>query len=291
MNNFHKPVLLQEVLDNLQIKRGKKYIDATVGGGGHAFHILKLGGLVLGLDHDREALNFCKKYIPNEYKPRLRLVKENFCNIEKIAKKHSFEKVAGILFDLGVSSYQLKTGKRGFSFRYEGPLDMRMDQDIKTSAAKIINDESYEKLKEIFTKFGEEPLSSQIAQVIISSRLRNKIATTTQLGRIIERVYEKYGVRTKIHPATRAFQAIRIALNKEIEVLKEGIEGAIRLLDLKGRLAVISYHSLEDRIVKLKFKSGEKLKIITKKPIRATFEEIKENPSARSAKLRVAEKI
>lgn len=291
VNNFHKAVLLQEVLTNLQIKRGKKYIDATIGGGGHTLAVLKLGGLVLGIDRDCEALNFCQKYIPGQYKPRLRLAKGNFSDIKKIAKRHSFEKVAGILFDLGVSTYQLTASERGFSFRLKGPLDMRMDQDSANQACEIVNYASYEKLEEIFRRFAEERLSSEIARAIVVSRSKNRIITTIQLAKIVEDTYRKSGLRTAIHPATKVFQALRIVVNEETESLKEGLEEAIGLLEKGGRLAVISYHSLEDRIVKLTLRESHGVKIITKKPITPTREEIKENPRARSAKLRVAEKI
>ncbi len=289
MNSFHKPVLLKEVINYLKVSQNKKYIDATLGGGGHALAILKKGGFVLGIDQDQEALDYAKQKLFN-YRSRLILVKDNFKNIDQIANKLNFDQVDGILFDLGVSDYQLSQSTRGFSFQREGKLDMRMDKSSPVDALTIVNRGSFNDLIRIFLKFGEEPLAEPLALSIIRCRRQEPINTTTQLAHLVEKVYRQFDKKGKIHSATKVFQALRIAVNNEIAVLKEGLKKAVVLLKKGGILVVISYHSLEDRITKMIMKTPS-LKMITKKPVVPSFAEIKSNRKARSAKLRVAEKL
>lgn len=292
MIKYHTPVLLKEIIENLEVKPGKKYIDATVGGGGHTLKILEAGGIVLGIDQDQEALDYTASVIPKKYQDRLCLVKGNFRNIQKIAVAHKFEKVSGILLDLGISSHQLNTSSRGFSFRKSGPLDMRMDQQEQRKAFDLINFGSKEEIVQVLIKFGEEPKAQEIAQQILFARKKEEITDTIQLAEIIEDVYR--GKRISTHPATKTFQAIRIWVNQELDTLKIALNQVIALLDQSGRLLVISFHSLEDRITKLTFNNWEKtgrIKIINKKPLIPSFQEIKVNPRARSAKLRMIEKL
>lgn len=294
MVEFHEPVLLKEVVDFLRVEEGEKYIDATVGGGGHTEAILKLGGKILAIDCDPEAIKAARRYLASACPPgkhcSWRLVSGNFKDLYQIAKKANFLNVSGILFDLGVSSYQLEKGKRGFSFNQEGPLDMRMDPKLKVTAADLINGLNKGELNEIFTKFGQEHFSRRIAEAVCRARGLKPIKTTRQLAEIISQAVPKKG---RLHPATRVFLALRIAVNDELNNLKKALPQALGLLKPKGRLAIISFHSGEDRIVKHFFKEqGEKgeLTIITKKPVQPTIEEVERNPRSRSAKLRVIEK-
>lgn len=291
---FHKPVLLQEAINFLKIRPKEKYIDATVGGGGHSEAILKLGGRILGIDCDPEAILAARRYLssacPNTF---WRLVRANFENLKEIAQKEGFENLGGILFDLGVSTYQLETPKRGFSFKQEGPLDMRMDPRLKVTAADLVNGLTENELYKLFKKFGEERYSRRIARAICRARRIAPITTCNQLVEIILRARPKRGRFDRTHPATRCFQALRIVVNDELENLKKALPQALELLKPGGRLVVISFHSLEDRIVKNFLRSAAeegKLEILTKKPIRPTEEEIKANPKSRSAKLRAGEK-
>lgn len=291
---FHQPVLLNEVIEHLNVKEGGKYLDTTVGGGGHAEAIIQRGGRLLGLDCDPEAVEFTKKRL-NEVCPDAfwKVIRGNFTNLAAIAQEHGFTQVDGLLFDLGVSSHQLETPARGFSFLEEGPLDMRMGPDLKVTAADLVNGLSRKELNALFTKLGEEKRARTIADALVRTRRLKKIETTQQLAEI---VVEVYGGRRKVHgrhPATKVFQALRIAVNDELNNLKEGLLQAEPSLKPGGRLVVISFHGLEDRLIKNFFreKSREgKLKIITKKPIRPSSKEIKNNPRSRSAKLRAAEK-
>ncbi len=300
MNSFHQPVLLKETVEALKVKKEGRYLDGTVGGGGHAQAILKLGGQILGIDYDPEALTSARQYLttacPFPIKSResnaaWRLVRGNFKGLASIAQENDFVPVDGVLLDLGVSLYQLKTPERGFSFNLEGPLDMRMDPHLKVTAADLINGLGKKELEKLFAKLGEEKMAKRLAQTIVEARRLKLILTSSQLVEIILKVKSRRG---KTHPATQVFQALRMAVNDELNNLKEALPEALSILKSKGRLAVISFHSGEDRIVKyfLKEKAEEgKLKIITKKPIKPSWEEIKENPRSRSAKLRVAEKI
>ena len=297
MNNFHTPVLLKETIDLLQVKKGEKYIDATLGGGGHTREILKLGATVLGIDVDREALEYVKKSQKSKVKSqKLILAKGNFREIDKIAHLNSFDKVSGIIFDLGVSSYQIDNSKRGFSFLKGGPLDMRMDESLGVKASDLINILPKGELYEIFTKLGEERRALAISNSIVSARRIAPIQTTGDLLSVIQ---EAYGIKGELTDFTRAnigkrvFQALRIVVNDELENIKEALPKSLELLEMRGRLAVISFHSLEDRIVKQSFLDFEKRnmgKIITKKPIIASGEEAGNNSRSRSARLRVFER-
>lgn len=297
MVKFHEPVLLEKVIDYLRVEKGKKYIDATVGGGGHTEAILKLGGKILAIDCDPEAIKAARRYLASACPPgkhySWRLVSGNFEDLYQIVKREEFLDVSGILFDLGISSYQLEKGKRGFSFSQEGPLDMRMDPKLKVTAADLINGLNKGELNELFKKFGQEHYSRRFAEAICRARSLKPIKTTGELVDIINQVLPTKGRKSKLHPATRVFLALRIAVNDELNNLKKALPQAVDLLKPKGRLVIISFHSGEDRIVKQFFldaKEHEKLQIITKKPTRPTIEEIRKNPRSRSAKLRVAEK-
>jgi 16S rRNA (cytosine1402-N4)-methyltransferase len=288
----HTPVLLREVTDFLRVKSDGKYIDCTIGGGGHSAQVLKSGAVVLGIDQDLTAILHLKKKFESEIKAkRLILEHDNFVNVAKAAEKLGFIQVDGILFDLGVSSFQIDQSGRGFSFKRAEPLDMRMNPEVGLTAAGLLNDLPEEELYTIFAKYGEERRSRDIARQIVAARKLSPITTTEELAGIVTNVLGESGI---IHPATRIFQALRIAVNSEIENLKIGLKEGFKLLNLGGRLAVISFHSLEDRVVKLQFlefaNEGQG-KILTKKPVVATEAEIKENKRARSAKLRVIEKI
>lgn len=290
METFHIPALLQEAISFLDIKQGKKYIDATIGGGGHAFEILKKGGEVLGIDVDKDAIDYVReKFSINE---GLTLVRGNFKDIGEIARSHGFEKVAGILFDLGISSYQLETPGRGFSIQKEGPLDMRMDQSLTIRALDLVNALSKGELYELYRRLGEEHYARAVAAAIVRARKIKQITTTKELATIVQSaVPRKF---SNIHPATRVFQALRIAVNDELNVLDKGISEAVELLERNGKLVVISFHSLEDRIVKEKFnnfvKEG-KGNFLTDKLVTPGTEEIARNRRSRSAKMRVFMKI
>lgn len=280
---FHLPVLLKEVVEGLKVVRGEKYIDATVGGGGHTEQILKLGGEVLGIDADQEAI----EYVKNKFKnwENLTFTRGNFRDIDKIAHSKGFDRVSGIIFDLGVSSHQLEKDERGFSFQKEGPLDMRMDQGLSVKASDLIKILTQKELYEILTKFGEENLAWPISKSIVRARLVKPIETTGDLAEVIGE-----GRRGGIDKATKVFQALRIVVNDELNALSEALPKAVGLLKENGRLVAISFHSLEDRIVKKAFlefakeKTGE---IITEKPIVPGKEEINTNRRSRSAKLRI----
>lgn len=291
MDDFHTAVLLKEVVEGLKIKEGGRYIDATIGGGGYAIEILKRGGEVLGIDCDPEAIAYLGKRLKIEdakWRRNLTLVRGNFRDLEKIAKKAGFEKVNGILFDLGVSSHQFKTPSRGFSFSLDGPLDMRMDPAGKITAYDLVNNLTEGELYEIFTKFGEENNSRAIARALVRARAINPIKKTSELAQIVTLGCGKRGLFERTHPATKVFQALRIAVNRELENLRLALPQAVELLRKNGRLAVTAFHSLEDRIVKLFLKNSSQMLVLTEKPVRATLEELKINPRARSGKLRIA---
>ena len=285
MNNFHKPVLLKETIEGLRVKKNKKYIDATLGGGGHSFEILRLGGIVLGIDVDKEAIEHIEK---NKKPEKLTITRGNFRDIDKIASLNNFgppaNGAAGIIFDLGVSSHQIDKPERGFSFQNEGPLDMRMDQELRVRALDLIKILTKGELCEIFTKFGEESRAWEISDAIVRTRSMNPIETTGNLAKI---VFKTAG------QSKRVFQALRIVVNDELNSIMQALPKALALLEKNGRLCVISFHSLEDRIVKRKFIEFEEKgmgKIITEKPIVSSIEELRANKRARSAKLRIYEK-
>ncbi len=291
MNDFHKPVLLQEVIDFLRVKKGLKYIDATLGGGGHSEKILGLGGFVLGIDQDEDSI----KHVKN--RTNLTLALGNFKEIGKIAHLKGFKKVSGILFDLGVSSFQLDNPERGFSYQKMGPLDMRMSKKLKVQAADLLNILTKGELDELFFKLGEENYARIISDGIIRTRRIKPIKTTEDLILIIRESLGKKGRTSAFERsaiAKRIFQALRIAVNDELNSLKEALPAALELLIKGGRVVAISFHSLEDRIVKNTFKEFELKnmgKVITKKPIVASFLEIESNSRSKSAKLRVFERI
>lgn len=285
MNKFHTPVLLQEVLEALKVQKDKKYIDATVGGGGHAQELIKQGAQILGIDADQDAINCIKENFKFEIlNLKLIPVQGNFKDLGEIARSKGFSKVAGILFDLGVSSYQLEDADRGFSFQKAGPLDMRMNQELSVKAADLINGLTKGELYELFSKLAEEPRALTISESIVRARRISPIKTTGELAMIIEK--RRGGL-------ARVFQALRIAVNDELNNLRSALPQAVSLLEREGRLAVISFHSLEDRIVKdsfLDFREKGLGTVITKKPIVPSSGEIKMNKRSRSAKLRVFER-
>jgi 16S rRNA (cytosine1402-N4)-methyltransferase len=298
MGVAHKSVLYKEALEALAVKPGETYIDATIDGGGHAKGILELRGRVLGIDIDPQSIRQLanreslvvrqrddKLYAISD---RLTLVQGNFADLGVIAKEFGVLEAAGILFDLGLSSDQLEEAERGFSFSKSGPLDMRLDPKLAVTAADLVNGLNEGELYELFTKLGEEPNSRRLARAIVRARIDKRIETTTELARLAERVVGRAG---RIHPATRVFLALRIAVNDELNNLKKGLEEAASLLKKDGRLVVISFHSLEDRMVKNFFKKASQLKVLTEKPVGPSVEEILANPRARSGKMRAAERI
>ena len=285
---IHKSVLLHEVIEFLDPQKGDAFIDATIGFGGHTEKLLEKSTRVLGIDRDPEAIEYLKSEF-RDYK-NLVVVRGNFADIGKIARSHNFTSVKGILFDLGVSSCQLEKAERGFSFQKEGPLDMRMDPAITVRAYDIVNNFERRRLYEIFKTYGGEKFSRRIAGAVCSARKVKPIETTTELARIIEGAVPG-GARERIHPATRTFQALRIVVNSELLNLEQALPQTADLLKVGGRLAVVSFHSLEDKIVKRFLKQEKRLLVLTKKPIGPTESEIRDNPRCRSAKLRVAKKV
>lgn len=292
---YHKSVLINEVIEQLKIKPQGLYIDATFGGGGHTRAILEQNDScsVIALDWDSNALEKNGEPLKEKYPDRLTLIWGNFARIDTLVKKHTGKtEVNGILVDFGTSQYQIHE-RAGFSFAQDTFLDMRMSPAyFQETAADVINNYSEKELADIFWLFGQEPRSRKIAREIVNCRAKKEIKMTGQLVEIIERIPSK-GKR-KVHPATKVFQALRIYVNKELENIQSFLPAALRLLKLEGRLACISFHSGEDRLVKHYFREQSRgvdavLKLITKRAIRATLKEIKENPSSRSARLRVAE--
>lgn len=283
---YHTPALLQEVVRILAPKDGDLIIDATIGGGGHSLEFVKREARVLGIDRDHEAI----EHIRNQFRigQELVLVKGNFNKIREIAKEYGFGQVDGILFDLGLSGHQLDKASRGFSFQKEGPLDMRADPSLAISAADIVNHFNQRRLYEIFKTFSQAQHSRAIAAFICRARQVEAIESTIDLAKIIDHVVPR---QINIKEKARIFQALRIVVNSELLNLEECLPQTVDLLKSGGRLAIISYHSLEDRLVKRFFKLQVKLKVLTPKPIGPTDQEIMDNPQARSAKLRVAEKI
>lgn len=303
---MHVAVMLREVIDFLGVGAGGTYVDGTLGGGGHAKAILEAmgtSGVLIGIDRDSEAVDRAREIL-KRYNDRIHLAVGNYTEMSNIAKRSGYAKVNGILLDIGISSWQLDDPERGFSFQKDGPLDMRMDRSCRTNAEDIINSSSEDELTRIFAEYGEEKKSRLIARRIVEERGKGKIKSTLMLAGIIEKSVKRDG---RIHPATRVFQALRIAVNGELDCLEKGLSEGLRLLDAKGRFAVITFHSLEDRIVKKFFakhigrmeslqQGGARHIVeqpavvpITKKPITPSEDEIAANPRARSAKLRVVE--
>lgn len=293
---YHYPVMYREVLEFIQPAKRGVIVDCTTGLGGHSRKMLELmdaDSFLIGLDRDQNSLEAARGNLEGLNR-RFSLVKESFANIDRVLLNLGVKGVDAFLFDLGISTYQLNDPQRGFSFLKEGPLDMRMDQDAFVSAYDLINNLSEGELISIFRKFGEERHARRIANQIILARKKEPIVTTTQLARIIVSSISGKFQHSRIHPATRIFQSLRIAVNRELESLKDGLEKSLDFLNKGGRIAVISFHSLEDRIVKNVFRdraSQRGLSIITKKPLSPADPEKEDNPASRSAKLRVAEKI
>ncbi len=299
--NYHQPVLLDEVINYLKPEPGEKYIDGTLGGAGHAGALIARGARVLGIDRDQDAISYVSKnQKENIKKQKLIIRKGNFNEMQNIATQNNFEEVDGILLDLGISSNQIEKAERGFSFQNEGPLDMRMDQDLPVKASEIVNNFEERRLNEIFSTYAEEKLSWPIARAICSAREIKSVDSTHELAEIVNEVYRKHGQKTrqrrgsqgaaKINPATKIFQGLRIVINSELLNLEECLPQTTKILRKGGRLVIISYHSLEDKIVKRFFKENIALNILTAKPIGPHEVELRENPRSRSAKLRAAEK-
>jgi 16S rRNA (cytosine1402-N4)-methyltransferase len=293
----HIPVMPKEALELLRLPQGGIAVDGTVGLAGHSFLIAQaLGpdGHLIGIDRDNAALGQAKIKLVS-LKLKIDLLKGNFSTLDKILAGLKVSAVDGILLDLGISSFQLDDAGRGFAFRAEGPLDMRMDADSEgISAADLVNTLKEAQLEKIIFEFGEERFARRIAAAIVMQRAKAKITTTQNLADIILRALPKGYTRGRIHPATRTFQALRIAVNEELEALSLGLEIAFRMLKKGGRLCVISFHSLEDRLVKNKFKSlalEQEGIILTKRPLVASDEECGRNPRSRSAKMRVIERV
>ena len=285
---WHEPVLLYEVLSLLDPKPGRLICDATVGTGGHAEAILARGAELVGLDKDPQALELARAR-QARFGPRVQLLHADFRDLRTALSRLGVKAIDGVLFDLGVSSLQLDSPARGFSFREEAPLDMRMDPAQPRTAAELVNRLPEPELARILWEYGEERYARRIARAIVRARDKAPIRTTSELARLVARCYPPG--RHRIHPATRTFQALRIAVNDELSVLEEGLTQAIELLSPGGVVCVISFHSLEDRIVKHLFRERAakgKLELLTKKPLRPSAEEVARNPRARSAKLRAA---
>ncbi|MEM2588999.1 MAG: 16S rRNA (cytosine(1402)-N(4))-methyltransferase RsmH [Candidatus Bathyarchaeia archaeon] len=296
MFNLHLPVMKDEVIRFLDPKPGEDFVDCTVGLGGHALAILernKPDGRVLGIDFDPQILEDLKLRVRGkEFEKRFILVCDNFANLEEIAKKHGFASVSGVLFDLGLSSWHLETSRRGFSLWRNEPLDMRYNPKVNTLTAEtILNTWNLTDIERILRVYGQERFARRIAKKIVESR---PLRSTIDLVIAVEGATPRWYHRRRIHFATKTFQALRIAVNNELENLEKALPQAINVLGVGGKLAVIAFHSLEDRIVKnfmrTKAKEGA-VKILTKKPIRPSEKEVKENPGARSARLRVAMKV
>ncbi len=297
MAGVHEPVLLKEVIDFLKVSEGW-YVDATLGDGGHSLEILRRGGKVIGLDVDPQALLRARENFINEGidESRFKLIQGNFRELQTEILQTDKNKFKAVLLDLGVSSDELEDSTRGFSFLKEGPLDMRMDPNLGVSAADLINVLTKGELYELFTKFGEEKLAWRFAEALERARKVAPIKTTSELAGILEKTAggrQNLPAGRQVHPATRVFQALRIAVNGELEALQEGLPQSLEVIEDGGRVLVISFHSLEDRIVKNQFREWEKDgkgRILTKKPVVPTEGEVEQNPRARSAKLRVFEK-
>lgn len=286
---LHKPVMVEEVLKLMDVKPGGFYLDCTLGGGGHSLAILERSspdGYLVGIDRDPIAIAKAEETL-SHYKGRFTLILGNFAYLSELISEIGIDRFDGILFDLGVSSIQLEDPGRGFSFSRDGPLDMRMDPSIPLTAHQIVNTFPLDKLEGIFRDLGEEPFAHRIAKAIVDYRKRKEISSTKELAEIISSVVKQRG---KIHPATRAFMALRIFINGELENLKKALTQAVSLLKPKGRLCVISYHSLEDRLVKSFFRESKE-RIVTTSVIKPSREEILNNRRARSARLRGLEKL
>lgn len=307
----HKSVLLEETIDNINIKPGGIYVDGTLGGGGHSYRILKKlsgKGRLIGIDQDSDAICAATERL-KEFGDMVTIVRDNYHNISKVLKSLGINSVDGILLDLGVSSFQLDTIGRGFSYKEDCPLDMRMDDRNEITAEDIVNDYEEMQLYRIIKEYGEDRFAKNIAKHIVAARKKQRITSTGQLSDIIKSAIPMKVRASGGHPAKKTFQAIRIELNRELDVLEDSIDMMIDLLNDRGRLCIITFHSLEDRIVKNGFRKNEnpcicppdfpvcvcgkkaKGKVITRKPIVPSKEELEDNKRAKSSKLRVFERI
>ncbi|NLK39720.1 MAG: 16S rRNA (cytosine(1402)-N(4))-methyltransferase RsmH [Clostridiales bacterium] len=307
----HRPVLLRETIEGLNIRPGGVYIYCTAGGGGHSYEIAKRltgGGRLICIDRDADAISAVRERL-RDFGDKVVIIQENFVNLAHIAERLGIDRADGIMMDLGVSSHQLDRAERGFSYNADAPLDMRMDRDNPLDAQTVVNSYPEEDLCRIIRDYGEERFARRIASRIAESRQRSPIESTGELVRIIKEAILPAARIDGPHPAKRTFQAIRIEVNGELDVIAPAIDGAVRILSAGGRLAVITFHSLEDRIVKQTFQGyvrgctcprdfpvcvcGERpmIKIVNRKPIVSDKTELEENPRARSAKLRIAEKL
>lgn len=306
----HKSVLLEETIENLNIKPDGIYVDGTLGGGGHSYHIaeqLSSNGRLIGIDQDADAIAAATKRL-EPFSDRVTIVRNNYCNFEQVLRELSVDKVDGIVLDLGVSSYQLDTAERGFTYKTDAPLDMRMDQRQQLTAKDIVNTYSEFDLYRIIRDYGEDRFAKNIARHIVSARQIKPIETTFELNEVIKAAIPMKVRAVGGHPAKKTFQAIRIELNHELDVLEDSIDTMIDHLNDKGRICIITFHSLEDRIVKTRFRNCEnpctcppdfpvcvcgkksKGKVITRKPIVPSEEELEENKRSKSSKLRVFER-
>ena len=307
----HKSVLLYETVDELNIKPDGIYVDGTLGGGGHSYEIAKRlseGGRLIGIDQDEDAIKAASKRL-EPYMDRVTIVRNNYCNMDKVLDELGIDKVDGIMLDLGVSSYQLDAADRGFTYNVDTALDMRMDQRQEITAKDIVNEYSEFDLYRIIRDYGEDRFAKNIAKHIVAARQEKPIETTCELNDIIKAAIPMKVRATGGHPSKRTYQAIRIELNKELEVLENSIDMMIDRLKPEGRLCIITFHSLEDRIVKTRFRNNEnpctcppsfpacvcgkvpKGRVITRKPVVPTDEEINENSRSKSSKLRVFERV
>ena len=295
---LHIPVMLPEVLEYLKLAPGQTIVDATLGTGGHSLEILKRitpGGRLIGIDRDEDSLAICRQRL-SQFQGSFELVHANFVDLDQVLQKLGVEKIDGIIFDLGISSYQLKDAQRGFSFQEEGPLDMRLDRTSYILAYDLVNNLNENEISHLLWTFGQERWHNRIAHLLIEERRNEPIATTKQLANLVMRAiphrYRKSYYR--IHPATRTFQAVRIAVNRELEILENAIRKAVAILGKQARICVISFHSLEDRVIKHTFralKADGIIDIITAKPLTPAAGEVELNPSSRSSKFRVAERL
>ncbi|SHI62183.1 16S rRNA (cytosine(1402)-N(4))-methyltransferase RsmH [Lutispora thermophila] len=310
MNFVHIPVLLKECIEGLNIKKGGIYVDGTIGGAGHSKEIARFmgDGTLIGIDQDINAINAARDRL-KDYGDHVKLVNDNFKNMKSIVQSLGIEKVDGILLDLGVSSHQLDEEERGFSYMKDAALDMRMDRSNPLTAEIIVNQWSEEEIHNIIKEYGEERWAKRIAEFIVKERQKNKITSTLQLVDIIKSAIPASARREGPHPAKRTFQALRIAVNDELGILEKAIKDGVDLLKPEGRICIITFHSLEDRIVKNTFSKLEKpctcppripqcicgqvpvVRIVTRKPVIPGEKELAENPRSRSAKLRVAERL
>ncbi|MBP5198775.1 MAG: 16S rRNA (cytosine(1402)-N(4))-methyltransferase RsmH [Lachnospiraceae bacterium] len=304
----HYSVLLNETIENLNIKPDGIYVDGTLGGGGHAFEVCKRleNGRFFGIDQDEDAIKAASRRL-SEFGDKVTVIRSNYCNMKAVLEERGITKVDGIVLDLGVSSYQFDTEERGFSYRFDGPLDMRMDRRQNLTAKEIVNEYSEMELFRIIRDYGEDKFAKNIAKHIVAARQKKPIETTFELNDVIKAAIPAK-MRTNGHPSKQTFQALRIECNRELEVLRDSLDSFIDLLNPGGRLCIITFHSLEDRIVKSKFKTkenpctcppefpvcvcGKKSEgtVITKKPILPCENELLENSRSKSAKLRVFEK-